>query len=98
VNEIPDDGMRFTPALFEFRQSGGETVPCDCCGFPAPVAEFNNSPPTPRLLCEFCANSMAGAHTRDTYRRIDDTTRLTIEIWKAAGAVANYLKFGVPKE
>ncbi len=82
------------PLKFVLREVGGEPLLCASCDYPAPTAEFDRrqnageSGP-PRLLCEFCSTSMASRLTE-----VNSADRTTREIWKAAGSIANYLKFG----
>lgn len=73
----------------------GETVTCDSCDYPAPVAEFDWTPSVKhnrrpmRLLCEFCSTSMAANHTEFPAR--DEHQMIIRDIWKAAGSIANFL-------
>lgn len=69
-----------------------DLIPCSCCGCEVPVADYSNV--GSGHLCDFCASTLAGNHVR--YAGVSDFTALRAEIWKAAAAVANYLKF--PKE
>jgi hypothetical protein len=80
------------------REDGGEGVPCDSCSMAAPTAEFDWGPPyteqhanPKRLLCQFCACTMAGSVTR--YLARDSEGYLRSETWKAAASVYNMLKF-----
>ncbi len=69
----------------------GDPVECESCGLPAPVADYSSV--SAGSLCEFCASTLASRHIR--HARGDQFTALRAEIWKAAAAVANYLKHGV---
>lgn len=77
----------------------GDPIGCDRCGCEVPTANYDWGPPfnekhesEKRPLCEFCAGTLAGNHTR--YSSNDQFSMLRQEIWKAAAAVANYLKHG----
>lgn len=84
---------------YKIRDNGGETAPCDSCNFSAPTAEFRWAPGTPkherpyRLLCQFCATTMAGRYTEYPQTQINDQMRA--ETWRAAACVFNALKFGL---
>lgn len=74
---------------------GDEPLKCDSCGFPAPTGEFDWDPPhtqkrdrPKRLLCRFCAETMAGRYT--AYPE-SDAGWLRAEVWRAAANVFNML-------
>jgi hypothetical protein len=77
----------------------GEVEACDSCGCQVPTtrASIIEVPePRFRLLCEFCYTTMAGSYTQ--YPARDQGQFLREEIWKAAAAVANYIRFGSQRE
>jgi hypothetical protein len=79
-----------------------ELIACDSCGCEVPTAYYDWGPPfdqkhetDKRPLCDFCASSMAANYTR--HRMESEFRMLRAEIWMAAAAVANYLKYGKPQ-
>ena len=82
---------------YQIREEDGEPVKCDSCHFPAPTAEFRWFPSAEgkarpmRMLCEFCATTMAGRHTEDT-RYGGELAILRAEIWRAAACVYNMIQ------
>jgi predicted RNA-binding Zn-ribbon protein involved in translation (DUF1610 family) len=84
---------------YKLRDNGGEPATCDCCGFPAPTAQFDWGPPatakhdrTCRLLCEFCSTTMASRYNE--YPQGDEFGLLRGEMWRAAACVFNAMRFG----
>jgi hypothetical protein len=84
---------------YKLREEHGEPVPCDSCDYPAPTSEFDWGPPFTetharphRLLCQFCATTMAGRHTRYETRMDGATLLQRAETWRAAANVYNMLK------
>jgi hypothetical protein len=75
-----------------------DIISCDSCGSEAPTGEFDQPPMSAwpiderrpkRLLCRFCAETMAGNYTQ--YPSPDPFERLRAEMWKAAACVFNML-------
>ena len=82
---------------YKIVRDRGDIVACDSCNCEAPLCGFEWGPPfnethdrPKRLLCEFCATTMAGNVTR--FQSRDETTALRKEIWRAAASVYNMLK------
>lgn len=82
---------------YRIRREDGDVVVCDSCGCEAPTGEFDWGPPFTekhnrphRMLCKFCATTMASRHTKHPER--DEYAALRSEIWKAAACVFNMLK------
>lgn len=79
---------------YRMRVEDGETVQCDSCNFPAPTAEYKWGPSAEgkarpmRMLCEFCATTLASRHTESTSYG-GDLAILRAEIWRAAACVYN---------
>jgi len=83
---------------YTLKHEDGEPVPCDSCNSRVPTSEFTWGPPFNqdherpyRALCEFCSSTMASRHTE--YQADTEFSALRAEIWKAAAASHNLLKF-----
>ncbi len=47
-------------AKYQYRAGPDGTVPCDCCGYKAPVADFTADTKRVMVLCEICASTPVG--------------------------------------
>lgn len=85
---------------YKLRENDGETVCCDSCDSPAPLAEYEWGPPfmtkhdkPHRLLCEFCSTTMTSRYTE--YPQHDAYGQMRAEVWRANAALFNALTFGL---
>ena len=76
---------------YKYKTEDGERADCNSCGWPAPLAKFEDSISGDRWLCEVCAQSQVGIFTKYPTQYEYQTREIGIAIAQVANLLLDKL-------